>query len=149
MANEFWNTLNTATSALKNIDAMYNESQINDRVNAIAHALVDNGNNLEALDPSLYSDSYGLAALGRVTKQYSETSEGQKKIAENAIARAQRDGQMIGGYLNAINEAIQNGDTDRGGAYFQSLSERIGTPYTVQYDPRTKELRLKRLILVR
>lgn len=63
MSDDVFSTVNNALGLFNNIDRLREQSTLKERGDAIAKALADNGGDFHALDPKLYSDRAGMAAL--------------------------------------------------------------------------------------
>ena len=96
MSDDVFSTVNNALGLFNNIDRLREQSTLKERGDAIAKALADNGGDFHALDPKLYSDRAGMAALASHVNTWSQTEQGKQTILQNQIKDAQYQTRLLG-----------------------------------------------------
>lgn len=131
MNDDFYSSTNNALGLFNNIDRLREQSTLKERGDAIAKALADNGGDFHALDPKLYSDRAGMAALASHVNAWSQTEQGKQAILQNQIKDAQYQTRLLGQYGSEIDKAMQSGNAELARSLACSLSKSIRSPYSV------------------
>lgn len=129
MNDDFYSSTNNALGLFNNIDRLREQSTLKERGDAIAKALADNGGDFHALDPKLYSDRAGMAALASHVNTWSQTEQGKQTILQNQIKDAQYQTRLLGQYGSEIDKAMQSGNTDLARSLMGSFSAQLHAPY--------------------
>lgn len=131
MGDDVFSTVNNALGLFNNIDRLREQSTLKERGDAIAKSLADNGGDFHALDPKLYSDRAGMAALASHVNTWSQTEQGKQTILQNQIKDAQYQTRLLGQYGSEIDKAMQTGNTDLATSLACSFSKAIRSPHSV------------------
>ena len=128
MSDDVFSTVNNALGLFNNIDRLREQSTLKERGDAIAKALADNGGDFHALDPKLYSDRAGMAALASHVNTWSQTEQGKQTILQNQIKDAQYQTRLLGQYGSEIDKAMQSGNADLARSLMGSFSAQLRAP---------------------
>lgn len=128
MSDDVFSTVNNALGLFNNIDRLREQSTLKERGDAIAKALADNGGDFHALDPKLYSDRAGMAALASHVNTWSQTEQGKQTILQNQIKDAQYQTRLLGQYGSEIDKAMQSGNADLARSLIGSFSAQLRAP---------------------
>lgn len=131
MSDDVFSTVNNALGLFNNIDRLREQTALKERGDAIAKALADNGGDFHALDPKLYSDRAGMAALASHVNAWSQTEQGKQAILQNQIKDAQYQTRLLGQYGSEIDKAMQSGNSELATSLACSLSKAIRSPHSV------------------
>ena len=134
MSDDVFSTVNNALGLFNNIDRLREQSTLKERGDAIAKALADNGGDFHALDPKLYSDRAGMAALASHVNTWSQTEQGKQTILQNQIKDAQYQTRLLGQYGSEIDKAMQSGNADLARSLIGSFSAQLRAPYRLTPD---------------
>ena len=134
MSDDVFSTVNNALGLFNNIDRLREQSTLKERGDAIAKALADNGGDFHALDPKLYSDRAGMAALASHVNTWSQTEQGKQTILQNQIKDAQYQTRLLGQYGSEIDKAMQSGNADLARSLMGSFSAQLRAPYRLTPD---------------
>ena len=134
MSDDVFSTVNNALGLFNNIDRLREQSTLKERGDAIAKALADNGGDFHALDPKLYSDRAGMAALASHVNTWSQTEQGKQTILQNQIKDAQYQTRLLGQYGSEIVKAMQSGNADLARSLMGSFSAQLRAPYRLTPD---------------
>ena len=134
MSDDVFSTVNNALGLFNNIDRLREQSTLKERGDAIAKALADNGGDFHALDPKLYSDRAGMAALASHVNTWSQTEQGKQTILHNQIKDAQYQTRLLGQYGSEIDKAMQSGNADLARSLMGSFSAQLRAPYRLTPD---------------
>ncbi len=134
MSDDVFSTVNNALGLFNNIDRLREQSTLKERGDAIAKALADNGGDFHALDPKLYSDRAGMAALASNVNTWSQTEQGKQTILQNQIKDAQYQTRLLGQYGSEIDKAMQSGNADLARSLMGSFSAQLRAPYRLTPD---------------
>ena len=134
MSDDVFSTVNNALGLFNNIDRLREQSTLKERGDAIAKALADNGGDFHALDPKLYSDRAGMAALASHVNTWSQTEQGKQTILQNQIKDAQYQTRLFGQYGSEIDKAMQSGNADLARSLMGSFSAQLRAPYRLTPD---------------
>lgn len=134
MSDDVFSTVNNALGLFNNIDRLRGQSTLKERGDAIAKALADNGGDFHALDPKLYSDRAGMAALASHVNAWSQTEQGKQTILQNQIKDAQYQTRLLGQYGSEIDKAMQSGNADLARSLIGSFSAQLRAPYRLTPD---------------
>lgn len=134
MSDDVFSTVNNALGLFNNIDRLREQSTLKERGDAIAKALADNGGDFHALDPKLYSDRAGMAALASHVNTWSQTEQGKQTILQNQIKDAQYQTRLLGQYGSEIDKAMQSGNADLARSLIGSFSAQLRAPYRLNPD---------------
>ena len=134
MSDDVFSTVNNALGLFNNIDRLREQSTLKERGDAIAKALADNGGGFHALDPKLYSDRAGMAALASHVNTWSQTEQGKQTILQNQIKDAQYQTRLLGQYGSEIDKAMQSGNADLARSLMGSFSAQLRAPYRLTPD---------------
>lgn len=134
MNDDFYSSANNALGLFNNIDRLREQSTLKERGDAIAKALADNGGDFHALDPKLYSDRAGMAALASHVNTWSQTEQGKQTILQNQIKDAQYQTRLLGQYGSEIDKAMQSGNADLARSLMGSFSAQLRAPYRLTPD---------------
>ena len=134
MSDDVFSTVNNALGLFNNIDRLREQSTLKERGDAIAKALADNGGDFHALDPKLYSDRAGMAALASHVNTWSQTEQGKQTILQNQIKDTQYQTRLLGQYGSEIDKAMQSGNADLARSLMGSFSAQLRAPYRLTPD---------------
>ena len=134
MSDDVFSTVNNALGLFNNIDRLREQSTLKERGDAIAKALADNGGDFHALDPKLYSDRAGMAALASHVNAWSQTEQGKQTILQNQIKDAQYQTRLLGQYGSEIDKAMQSGNAELARSLMGSFSAQLRAPYRLTPD---------------
>ena len=134
MSDDVFSTVNNALGLFNNIDRLREQSTLKERGDAIDKALADNGGDFHALDPKLYSDRAGMAALASHVNTWSQTEQGKQTILQNQIKDAQYQTRLLGQYGSEIDKAMQSGNADLARSLMGSFSAQLRAPYRLTPD---------------
>lgn len=134
MSDDVFSTVNNALGLFNNIDRLREQSALKERGDAIAKALADNGGDFHALDPKLYSDRAGMAALASHVNAWSQTEQGKQTILQNQIKDAQYQTRLLGQYGSEIDKAMQSGNSELARSLMGSFSAQLRAPYRLTPD---------------
>ena len=134
MSDDVFSTVNNALGLFNNIDRLREQSTLKERGDAIAKDLADNGGDFHALDPKLYSDRAGMAALASHVNTWSQTEQGKQTILQNQIKDAQYQTRLLGQYGSEIDKAMQSGNADLARSLMGSFSAQLRAPYRLTPD---------------
>lgn len=134
MSDDVFSTVNNALGLFNNIDRLREQSTLKERGDAIAKSLADNGGDFHALDPKLYSDRAGMAALASHVNTWSQTEQGKQTILQNQIKDAQYQTRLLGQYGSEIDKAMQSGNADLARSLMGSFSAQLRAPYRLTPD---------------
>lgn len=134
MSDDVFSTVNNALGLFNNIDRLREQSTLKERGDAIAKSLADNGGDFHALDPKLYSDRAGMAALASHVNTWSQTEQGKQTILQNQIKDAQYQTRLLGQYGSEIDKAMQSGNADLARSLIGSFSAQLRAPYRLTPD---------------
>lgn len=134
MSDDVFSTVNNALGLFNNIDRLREQSTLKERGDAIAKALANNGGDFHALDPKLYSDRAGMAALASNVNTWSQTEQGKQTILQNQIKDAQYQTRLLGQYGSEIDKAMQSGNADLARSLMGSFSAQLRAPYRLTPD---------------
>ena len=134
MSDDVFSTVNNALGLFNNIDRLREQSTLKERGDAIAKALADNGGDFHALDPKLYSDRAGMAALASNVNTWSQTEQGKQTILQNQVKDAQYQTRLLGKYGSEIDKAMQSGNADLARSLMGSFSAQLRAPYRLTPD---------------
>ena len=134
MSDDVFSTVNNALGLFNNIDRLREQSTLKERGDAIAKALADNGGDFHALDPKLYSDRAGMAALASHVNTWSQTEQGKQTILQNQIKDAQYQTRLLGQYGSEIDKAMQSGNADLARSLMGRFSAQLRAPYRLTPD---------------
>ena len=134
MSDDVFSTVNNALGLFNNIDRLREQSTLKERGDAIAKALADNGGDFHALDPKLYSDRAGMAALASHVNTWSQTEQGKQTILQNQIKDAQYQTRLLGQDGSEIDKAMQSGNADLARSLMGSFSAQLRAPYRLTPD---------------
>ena len=134
MSDDVFSTVNNALGLFNNIDRLREQSTLKERGDAIAKALANNGGDFHALDPKLYSDRAGMAALASNVNTWSQTEQGKQTILQNQIKDAQYQTRLLGQYGSEVDKAMQSGNADLARSLMGSFSAQLRAPYRLTPD---------------
>lgn len=134
MSDDVFSTVNNALGLFNNIDRLREQSTLKERGDAIAKALADNGGDFHTLDPKLYSDRAGMAALASHVNTWSQTEQGKQTILQNQIKDAQYQTRLLGQYGSEIDKAMQSGNANLARSLIGSFSAQLRAPYRLNPD---------------
>jgi hypothetical protein len=121
-------------SAMSKLKDVFDTQAVNSRLDKMAKVMGENGGDISAITPDMYSDRNGVAAYASLVKAWRDTEAGKDAVRKSLVANAANQYNMFTTHAAQIEKMIQAGDAQSASLAMENLSRQAHIPYELKFN---------------